>query len=368
MGIGADDIFVFTDAWHQSKLVADPRISGSVAGRLDWTYRRAAKAMLITSITDAAAFYSNCLSSLTVVRIFGVFMGTMVLCNYALVVTYFPAVVVIWDKLGAKPQCKKCRKPTKAIDGGGDDADGDVDGRDSGGSREKSAARKRPIERFCEEAYAPAVLGTRKRCVLAIVASILLVSIFGGISTGLSANQTDFKAQSMPRDSTLMQAFDTMSRFEGDRQSIQEVMWVIGLGPDGTKALDRSVADPNNPKDLGKPVFVDGFEAAVSKPAAQQWLLDSCEAFGAAPRVAETAFKPNPIEKSVWCFMRHFRDWAVRLAVGFPVTEAAFVPMLRNFTSMPPNGTAACEADASCSAWYAAGEAFPSTYAQDVCR
>ena len=76
MGIGADDIFVFTDAWKQSKLEPE-EISGSILGRLNWTYRRAAGAMLITSITDACAFYANCISDITVIRIFGAFVGTM---------------------------------------------------------------------------------------------------------------------------------------------------------------------------------------------------------------------------------------------------------------------------------------------------
>lgn len=53
MGIGADDIFVFVDAWKQSKYEKDPKISGSIEGRLEWTYRRAGGAMLVTSITDA---------------------------------------------------------------------------------------------------------------------------------------------------------------------------------------------------------------------------------------------------------------------------------------------------------------------------
>jgi hypothetical protein len=76
MGIGADDIFVFTDAWKQSRLEPE-EISGSVLTRLQWTYKRAAGAMLVTSITDACAFYANCISDITVIRIFGAFVGTM---------------------------------------------------------------------------------------------------------------------------------------------------------------------------------------------------------------------------------------------------------------------------------------------------
>ena len=87
MGIGADDCFVFMDAWRQSRL--QPKaISGSAKARMDWTYRRAANAMLITSLTDSVAFYANCISTITVVRVFGIFMGTLVLVNYILVITW----------------------------------------------------------------------------------------------------------------------------------------------------------------------------------------------------------------------------------------------------------------------------------------
>ena len=87
MGIGADDCFVFMDAWRQSRL-QPLAISGSAKHRMDWTYRRAANAMLITSLTDSVAFFANCISTITVVRVFGIFMGTLVLVNYILVITW----------------------------------------------------------------------------------------------------------------------------------------------------------------------------------------------------------------------------------------------------------------------------------------
>jgi hypothetical protein len=42
LGIGADDIFVYVDAWKQSAL-EDPSISGSYETRFAWAYRRASK-------------------------------------------------------------------------------------------------------------------------------------------------------------------------------------------------------------------------------------------------------------------------------------------------------------------------------------
>ena len=91
IGIGADDIFVFVDAWKQAKLQG-PKVNKDLETRMAWAWRRASSAMLITSLTDACAFYVNIFSSVIVVRIFGVFMGTLVMINYILVITWFPAV------------------------------------------------------------------------------------------------------------------------------------------------------------------------------------------------------------------------------------------------------------------------------------
>ena len=49
LGIGADDIFVFWDAWEQS-IVLNPRLRNSMLLRMSWSYKRAAKAMLATTV------------------------------------------------------------------------------------------------------------------------------------------------------------------------------------------------------------------------------------------------------------------------------------------------------------------------------
>ena len=41
LGIGADDLFVFYDAWVQSEL-EPPRVSSTLLGRMDYTYKRSA--------------------------------------------------------------------------------------------------------------------------------------------------------------------------------------------------------------------------------------------------------------------------------------------------------------------------------------
>ena len=53
--------------------------------------------MLVTSVTTAAAFFANAASAIPAVRVFGCFVGTMVVVNYLLVITFFPACVLFWE-------------------------------------------------------------------------------------------------------------------------------------------------------------------------------------------------------------------------------------------------------------------------------
>jgi hypothetical protein len=108
LGIGADDVFVFTDAWKQSATLS-PEISGDVYRRMDWALKHSASAMLVTSFTTMAAFLANVFSSVPAIRLFGVFAALVILSNYLLVITYFPAIVIILHKKGACPSyCKSC--------------------------------------------------------------------------------------------------------------------------------------------------------------------------------------------------------------------------------------------------------------------
>lgn len=51
LGIGADDVFVFTDAWVQAGVVLGE--DADLVKRLSWTYRRASKAVLITYVNES---------------------------------------------------------------------------------------------------------------------------------------------------------------------------------------------------------------------------------------------------------------------------------------------------------------------------
>ena len=91
LGIGADDLFVFWDAWRESGLRDFP----TLAHRLDETYRKSSVSMLVTSLTTMMAFATSALSPLLAVKSFGVFSAVLVIIDYVSVITFFPAIVVM---------------------------------------------------------------------------------------------------------------------------------------------------------------------------------------------------------------------------------------------------------------------------------
>ncbi len=98
LGIGCDDVFVFYDTWRQV------RTASNKAKRVQAVFRKCGPALGFTSVTTAVAFLSNCASNIAPVRDFGVFMGSLVMVNYFLVMTFFASVVILRspDGMGEK--------------------------------------------------------------------------------------------------------------------------------------------------------------------------------------------------------------------------------------------------------------------------
>ena len=87
-GVAADDLFIFSDAWKQTAKTND-----SLDKRMALTYRRASKAMFVTSFTTAAAFFSTGLSEVNPISSFGYFTSVLIVSNYCVTITMFPAMI-----------------------------------------------------------------------------------------------------------------------------------------------------------------------------------------------------------------------------------------------------------------------------------
>ncbi|KAL9980997.1 hypothetical protein ACROYT_G009647 [Oculina patagonica] len=95
VGIGADDAFVYYDIWRQTR-GANP--NANIMQLTLKTLRYAAVSMFVTSLTTASAFFAGVSSTITPIRLFGIFAGTSILTNYLLMITYFPACVALHEK------------------------------------------------------------------------------------------------------------------------------------------------------------------------------------------------------------------------------------------------------------------------------
>jgi len=105
--IGADDIFIFMDAYKQSKHKHPEHLS-SMEDRMSWVYRRTGTAMAITSATTCAAFLCTLITPLASIQSFGIFAATVILIDYVLVMTLFFSAVVIYHDRFEDRSCFGC--------------------------------------------------------------------------------------------------------------------------------------------------------------------------------------------------------------------------------------------------------------------
>ncbi len=104
LGIGADDVFVFVDTWKETA----HHSYKSLAHRMSDCYRKAALAMLFTSITTAIAFFVSASSPFLGIYSFGVFSGVLIIVNYCSVITFLPCVVLMYHKHFERFKCCCC--------------------------------------------------------------------------------------------------------------------------------------------------------------------------------------------------------------------------------------------------------------------
>ena len=109
LSVVAEDVFVFVDAWRQSERVAPTILKkDDRKGRMAYTFRRASRAMAVTSSTTAATFLANYFNQLVPLRSFGVFAGLAVVVNAVQVVFIFPSAIMLFeDRFHRLCSCKR---------------------------------------------------------------------------------------------------------------------------------------------------------------------------------------------------------------------------------------------------------------------
>lgn len=78
-----------------------------------YSFRRAVRAMAVTSSTTSVAFLANYFSPLMPIKAFGIFAGIIIPVNYILVVTVFPPATIFYERwIDGTGWCciNKCRR------------------------------------------------------------------------------------------------------------------------------------------------------------------------------------------------------------------------------------------------------------------
>ena len=115
LGIAADDVFVFCDAWRQSEFL--PQIASDQKKRMAYAFKRSFRAIAVTSSTTAVAFLANALSDLRPIRGFGIYAAIIIPVNFFIVILIMPSIQIIHDryfksrcdynKICCKNRCKR---------------------------------------------------------------------------------------------------------------------------------------------------------------------------------------------------------------------------------------------------------------------
>lgn len=298
LGIGADDVFVFTDAWKQAAVVLGPDVD--LVTRMSWTYRRAVRAMTVTSFTTAAAFFVNAASPIMPIATLGVWAGLLILLVYLLVITVYPCSIAIWHRFW-RPRMfvRGFRKPPP------DEIEREIATplwhRLLPKSRRPAvkapvSGEYRRIERFFHKPWFNLI---RKIRFVLLALGIILVALAIWLATGLEPPKD--AEQFLPNDHPVVVAFTTLSdgfpRSEADLQLQVAITW-------GLKDIDRNGTSKYDVKELGRPVYDTSFD--LTKAAVQEHILKSCEFFG---NQDDIIFQEKTGIKPVECWIADFKEW-----------------------------------------------------------
>ncbi|KAH8085090.1 hypothetical protein JL720_7811 [Aureococcus anophagefferens] len=272
LGIGADGVFVYSGAWHQSR--GCPPRDGEGEGdvlrrRVAFAYARALQAIFNTSFTTAAPLHT-----------FGVFAAIAILMNYGLVMTVTPAVWVLCDRAGPG-RCGAARARMASC------------------CSRRCEARKdgRSLSTRFVEAYLRVV--SRRRVALGLVAAMLC----GGCALSVAASRLrppNAQEEWLPPDHMFSRVLDLTEDGSFDAQRAQRYPTVSLLW--GLDHLSRPKFVRYEPEKHRGDVHYSA-PIRLHETAAQQQVLYACDQLRTSDGGALT--RPG----STVCFLEEFQAW-----------------------------------------------------------
>ena len=286
LGIGADDVFVFMDAFHQS--VDELKAKGvtpTLPKRIKHTMNRAIHAIFVTSFTTSAAFLATALSPLIPLRSFGIFSALVIFCVFAINAVVLPPLTVMYARnmLGRtwfeSAKALTCGlMPIAPFEGPAatlPESAKDVGVGKSAAAGKYDVAKMRRTEKFFYVTYFTFLKGPAKWAIVLAFAGVFA----GGVASWVSLEVPKDPEQWFPGSHMFQQYQDIGSSkvmLGGGAGSVLDVNIVWGLA-----GLDDTGTDSWLPSDLGVPVYDAAFD--LSTAAAQAWLMQTYESLKTAP-------------------------------------------------------------------------------------
>jgi len=236
LGVGVDDVFVFLDHYEAAIQVRDDYRKDHF-GRISWTWKHAASAMGVTSLTTATSFFMNGISSFPGIASFGIFAGCLVVVLYTSMIFYWPAVVTFSQRYfhdkpflcGIPDKIKSLKALHRIFENSSEEAQEDA---------KQSAETEKPIlVRFFENHFSKFIL--QFRCVILLIFAGISVFMFVQISN-MTPERTP--PELLPDDHPIAQYYDLMTNqfVRGGGVFNTKVNIIIGFDKD---PLDRDGTD-----------------------------------------------------------------------------------------------------------------------------
>lgn len=286
--IGADDIFIFMDAYKQSK-IRDPQNLVDIETRMSWVYRRTGTAMAITSATTCSAFLCTLITPLTSIQSFGIFAAFVILIDYVLVMTLFCTAVVIFHDRFESQACFGCCCPCGVQNPSNTDK-----ARQALEEAGEEPVQGDRVSRFFKNQVAGVVKKPMIRALIAVVfATWIGVAIWQALQIEAAKEAEQFLNEDNPLQKSITILNNEFPTADDDRGL--RVFYAWGLGDVDRTGVNLLL----DPKDYGKPTFLEEFDF---NPQCQTELVNFCDKLKTDPAYKKLIKQRSGIGE-VYCFV-----------------------------------------------------------------
>lgn len=314
VGIAADDVFVFTDSWKQAPIVLN---ECTLYDRVAWTYSRAVKAITVTSVTTAVAFFTMSASPIMPISTSTLWAGLLILTQFSLVITAYPCALVIQHRYLQEWCCFKCFTKLDRLSAGMevDTPNTDTSTIDSPdeepgsiGLFKKSINRMKKIfsrsdtseyrmlERWFNGTWTKGL--NRMRYVLVVVAMVWLIAAIGFVTQLRPLDALESTTAQLPDGRLAEQQVQSEFVSSNDSAFITvNMLW-------GIAGVNRSGSSYYLREDIGTPVIDKTFD--LKTKAAQYLMLNMCRSLENDSMFVNMLM---PRENRVRCWLEDFLHW-----------------------------------------------------------